>query len=195
MVAAHLALVLSVAVVFGCAADPAEDLARIISASAEPFAVAASAGMWTLGGEEEEETGRRCADAVLATAAATEGLKSLTRQSRPCDPSATDGFPSGSTALAFCVASVVADREPDLAGPVLGWAAAVGWSRVKLRRHDTLQVVAGAALGYLLGRASISGEGVFGDMIVPDGSPNSLLASGGGRPHAAAQLPLISVKW
>jgi undecaprenyl-diphosphatase len=60
-------------------------------------------------------------------------------------------FPSGHTSTAFAAAVVVASLHPRLRLPVLGLAALVGLSRVYLGVHFTIDVVAGAALGLLVG--------------------------------------------
>jgi undecaprenyl-diphosphatase len=56
-------------------------------------------------------------------------------------------FPSGHSATAFAAATAVAILCPRLRVPVLAIAAAVGLSRLYLRVHFPLDVVAGAVLG------------------------------------------------
>jgi|SRR5215207_2009074 len=73
------------------------------------------------------------------------GLGSLA--SIPDNPS----FPSGHSATAFAAATAVAILCPRLRLAVLAIAAAVALSRVYLRVHFPLDVVAGAALGAALG--------------------------------------------
>jgi undecaprenyl-diphosphatase len=63
-------------------------------------------------------------------------------------------FPSGHSASAFAFATGVALEEPRLLGPVLPLAAGVAYSRVHLRVHYPLDVVAGAAIGTAMGLAS-----------------------------------------
>jgi undecaprenyl-diphosphatase len=69
----------------------------------------------------------------------------------PGDPS----FPSGHTATAFAGAMVVAALYPRLRWPALGLAALVGLSRVYLGVHFALDVLAGAALGIIVGTAAV----------------------------------------
>ena len=73
------------------------------------------------------------------------GLGSLTPI--PDNPS----FPSGHSATAFAAATAVAIVSPRLRVPALAIAAAVGLSRVYLRVHFPLDVVAGALVGAGLG--------------------------------------------
>ena len=73
------------------------------------------------------------------------GLGSLA--ALPDNPS----FPSGHSATAFAAATAVAILSPRLRAPALAIAAAVALSRVYLRVHFPLDVVAGALVGALLG--------------------------------------------
>jgi undecaprenyl-diphosphatase len=67
--------------------------------------------------------------------------------STPQSPS----FPSGHAATAFAAATVVAAFHPRLRVPVFALAALVALSRVYLGVHYWLDIVAGAALGVILG--------------------------------------------
>ncbi|MBI3003284.1 MAG: phosphatase PAP2 family protein, partial [candidate division NC10 bacterium] len=65
-----------------------------------------------------------------------------------------DAFPSGHASRAFAVAAVFADRY-DGPVPTLAYGAAglIAASRVVLDQHWASDVVAGAALGIVIGRA------------------------------------------
>lgn len=106
--------------------------------------------------------------ALVAAEAAVVTLKIVVGRSRPylgTDPDRLDpfvfdrdrfSFPSGHTAGAFAVATVLARRF----GPRYGWvpylgyslAATTGVSRVLERQHWATDVLAGAAVGLLAGR-------------------------------------------
>jgi undecaprenyl-diphosphatase len=63
-------------------------------------------------------------------------------------------FPSGHSASAFAFATGVALEEPRLLAPILPLAAGVAYSRVHLRVHYPLDVLAGATIGAVMGLAS-----------------------------------------
>ena len=92
-------------------------------------------------------------------------VKGRVRRPRPCDaaghrntvptlrylPSDRYSFPSGHSLNAFALASVLALCHPPTAGPLLLVAANVAASRVVLGRHFLSDVLAGSALGALIG--------------------------------------------
>jgi membrane-associated phospholipid phosphatase len=91
-------------------------------------------------------------DALATSLAASEILKVTTNESRPDDPKSHDSFPSGHATAAFALASNLSEYYPKQAPYWYVGAAAIGWSRVELRRHHTTDVLAGAALGFWLGK-------------------------------------------
>lgn len=130
-----------------------------------------NAALLVLGLAEQQATGEtRLRDASLValeahlySALLTAGLKRLTGRARPgagqgahhFDPfDPDDAFPSGHASRAFAVAAVFADRYGGPV-PVLAYGAAglIAASRVVLDQHWTSDVVAGAALGIVVGRA------------------------------------------
>ena len=64
----------------------------------------------------------------------------------------TSSFPSGHATAAFTAAVFLSDGDPALAPIWFGLAGAVGFSRIYVRMHHASDVVAGAALGLVLGR-------------------------------------------
>jgi len=114
---------------------------------------------------------------VLAAAALAAGLANVVlvmlkrkfRRRRPCDfaphpafdvrtsyflrfvPSDRFSFPSGHSANAFALATVLALTSPWMATPALALAASVAASRVVLGLHFLSDVVAGSLLGVLVG--------------------------------------------
>jgi membrane-associated phospholipid phosphatase len=101
--------------------------------------------------------------AVGVAAGLTSILKDLFDRVRPAlaDPGvqalvpvpSSASFPSGHAATAFAAAVAVGAFYPRLRWPLLGLAALVGLSRIYLGVHYLLDVLAGAALGIVLGLA------------------------------------------
>ena len=94
--------------------------------------------------------------AGLASAAANGPLKLAVRRRRPArltarlpgfPKPATSSFPSGHTASGFAFAVGAGQEVPALAGPLLGVAALVGYSRVRSGAHHPSDVAAGVAVG------------------------------------------------
>lgn len=87
-------------------------------------------------------------------------LKQTIKRPRPCDlrfefeahivPSDKFSLPSGHTAAAFLMATVLAHFYPSVGILAYGWASLIGLSRLVLRVHYPLDVIAGAGLGTLV---------------------------------------------
>ena len=84
-------------------------------------------------------------------------LKNSIRRARPCaafagfesdfQPSDKFSLPSGHTAAAFIMATVVLTTLPILAPIAFAWAIAIGLSRIALGVHYPLDILAGIGLG------------------------------------------------
>ena len=198
-------LVAAVVVGLGCgvaraqeAPGPHADLARAISDTTFPIIGAQVAGMYLAGGQDETRTARRQADALLAAGVIVRGLKAVVDDDRPNDSRAHDGFPSAHTALAFCSATVLARREHKADPWAYLWAASAGWSRTELGEHTWGQVMAGAAVGYLVGKQSSRGQGMLHGLLVSgrQGAAVSGLSGGQtGRRRVLLSVPVVRVSW
>lgn len=141
--------------------------------------VLGTAGLLAAGGVALERktltrTSVRVLEAVVYTKAVTGFAKGLISRSRPfvgatpfrADPGEFGGehaelsMPSGHTARAFAVASVLAHRADRWYVSVLsyGGAASVGLERIRSGDHWLTDVIVGGALGYLIGRSVTPSE-------------------------------------
>lgn len=99
-------------------------------------------------GKNGQNHALRTADSLLTSTLITEALKAIVREKRP-DGGARNSFPSGHATAAFAVATMQAHYHPDQAIFWYAGATGIAYSRIKLRRHFTQDVLAGAAVGYL----------------------------------------------
>lgn len=125
-------------------------------------------------------TSVRVVEALVYTKLVTGIAKSVVNRSRPfvgkgplaADPGAFSGahgklsMPSGHTARAFAVASVLAHRAGRwyVSVPVYGGAASVALERVRSGDHWLTDVMVGGALGYLIGRSVAASPTSPGDV-------------------------------
>ena len=133
-----------------------------ITDAVEPFGGGASdkvmAGFLLYGVAAKNDRARAVAfdsivSSVIASKAITPALKELTGRERPNGGDA-DAFPSNHATQAFAVASVIAAHYDDrrwVKWVAYGVATGVGISRVYHGAHWTSDVLAGAAIGSLVG--------------------------------------------
>lgn len=147
----------------------------------DPGSLVLSAGLWAAGAARDDRTmrlvGTRAFESVVASGVVTGAIKMLAGRARPDaspadaerfafarglrDGGAYQSFPSGHTTAAFAFASAVDGewarldpKRPRWVVPALyGLAALTGVSRVFDDKHWTSDVVVGAAIGYVSGRA------------------------------------------
>jgi len=120
-------------------------------------------GMFLVGRVSHGETFRAAtydmAQAFIVTATYTEVLKRAVARPRP-DLSDNRSFPSGHTSNAFALATVAnAHFGPKVGVPAYLAAAAIGLARVDKNVHNLSDVLAGATLGYVVGRTVVKHDG------------------------------------
>src|SRR5262245_37931222 len=104
------------------------------------------------------------AQAVIVDSVYTTAIKYAVQRPRP-DGSNNLSFPSGHTSSAFAMATVAnAHFGPKVGIPSFLAASLIGASRVQSNKHNLSDVVAGATLGYIVGRTVVreNGEPVRG---------------------------------
>lgn len=72
----------------------------------------------------------------------------------PEDP---NSLPSGHSAISFAAATAIADLQPDYAWPAYGLAALISYSRMYNGVHYPTDLLAGALLGFGIGKATTWG--------------------------------------
>jgi membrane-associated phospholipid phosphatase len=94
-------------------------------------------------------------EAALVAGGYTQLLKAAVRRERP-DGSNDKSFPSGHASSTFALAAVAEEHYGWKAGvPAYTLAAFVAASRVQREKHFPTDVIAGATLGYVVGRAVV----------------------------------------
>jgi membrane-associated phospholipid phosphatase len=104
------------------------------------------------------------AQAVIVDGVYTTITKHAVGRTRP-DGSNTLSFPSGHTSSAFAMATVANEHfGPRIGIPAYLAASLIGASRIQSNKHHLSDVVAGAALGYIVGKTVVreNGEPVRG---------------------------------
>jgi len=92
-------------------------------------------------------------------------IKNLVKRDRPCEvlanvnrritPSDQFSFPSGHTAAAFAIATLVSIQFPILVAPMITWALLVGFSRIYLGVHYPTDILAGIVIGVTSGLGGV----------------------------------------
>jgi hypothetical protein len=151
--------------------DPTGTLARhgsTLSNAGLAVAVAGGAGLYLMGKVQDDdhkrETGILAGEAAVNGVIVVEALKAVTRRDRPEDNAGkgeffhgsilNSSFPSLHAITTWSIASVVAHEYPGVVTQTLSYGVATGvsLSRVYAQKHFPSDMVAGAAMGYLIGR-------------------------------------------
>jgi len=151
--------------------SPARTASRFASDGGNILFLAAGVGLPLLSdGHEGKNHALRALDALGTSVIISEGLKNLVREKRP-DSNAHDSFPSGHATAAFAVATVESGLHPRQAPLWYLGAALISYSRVRLHRHTTADVLAGAALGFGTARLELAQPHglLLSPFITPDG--------------------------
>jgi hypothetical protein len=145
-------------------ADPDHDFGKSLEDGAAPEVVGlAVAGVFTAGRFVEAPRFRSMSydllDAFLVNWAYTSVVKVAVGRERP-NGEDTKSFPSGHASNAFALAAVV-ERHYGWKGgvPAYALASAVAVSRLQRNKHYLSDVMAGATLGYLVGRTVVRVNG------------------------------------
>lgn len=169
-------------------------IARVFNPLGNEYAFIIPGGFYLAGIVGRNDTAKLVAqDAVAATLVEagmiTPMLKLAIGRSRPKDDEGTDAFapfhgkgvfPSGHTGQAFTLASVVTEHyhAPWVTCAAYGTAGLVGFSRIVDNAHYTSDVMAGAVIGIVVGRAIVhlNTQQRFRFSPLVDGNTNGLAA-------------------
>ncbi|HUV03516.1 MAG TPA: phosphatase PAP2 family protein [Armatimonadota bacterium] len=142
---------------------PADGLTKTVNSLGSPgFLLPLIGGMYFTGSKDDKDTAKMALSALVNAAIMTGGMKALAGRARPvvsdegefAGPGTRKGytsFPSGHTASAFAVATVLAKRHPKQKWLYYGLATAVGIARVRKSAHFPSDVLVGAAVGISAG--------------------------------------------
>lgn len=109
--------------------------------------------------------------AQIVAQTVTHAVKYSVRRMRP-DGSTRNSFPSGHTSVSFASATVLQREFGWKAGlPAYAVATYIGWSRVEHKRHFASDVLFGAAIGLMSGRAIAIGPADKRFIVSPVAAP------------------------
>jgi membrane-associated phospholipid phosphatase len=140
---------------------------RIVSNAGSVYGLGGLAGAFYLFGRSRKddrarETGLLSAEALVNSIIVESALKGITQRARPMTGrerseffDGGNSFPSGHSTQAWAVATVIANEYHDRRAVQIaayGTAAAVSVARFTGQKHYLSDVVAGSALGYMIGK-------------------------------------------
>ena len=142
--------------------EPQARISRLVSRTGDgPLYLLLAMLLWWQGGAERE-LARQVLLAFAVELPLYLALKNSLKRQRPIGlpvfitPSDRYSLPSGHTAAAFLMATILACGFPSWTSLLFGWAALVGASRLLLGVHYLSDLVAGAALGSCCALLAIS---------------------------------------
>lgn len=142
-------------------------MSRIVSHAGSVYGLGGVAGAFYLFGrrrndERARETGLLSAEALVDSVIVDSALKGITQRARPMTGrerseffDGGNSFPSGHSTQAWAVAAVIANEYHDRRAVQIaayGAATAVSVARFTGQKHYLSDVVAGSALGYMIGK-------------------------------------------
>ncbi len=155
----------------GFGGDPDNDAVKLITSLGDGGTLAGLAAALYVGGEVSNNDGLRktallSLESLLTSGIIVRGMKILVGRARPhtgepyntFDPftfrSSYNSFPSGHSAAAFSVASVIASqsKDPNIDFLVYSLATLVALSRVNLDKHWASDIFIGSVIGYVVGK-------------------------------------------
>ena len=145
-------------------ADPDHDFGKSLEDGAEPALIGAAVAGVFIGGRFAEGPRFRAMsydllDAFIVNWGYTTALKAAVGRERP-NGQDDKSFPSGHTSNAFALATVAERHYGWKVGlPAYALASAVAVSRLQRNKHYVSDVVAAAAVGYLVGRTVVRVNG------------------------------------
>ena len=174
-------------------ADPEHDVGQSLETGGQPLWSGGAVAALFIAGRFSDAPRFRAftydwLEAFLLNGAYTEALKVAVGRERP-NGEDTKSFPSGHASNAFTLAAVAERHFGWKAGvPAYGLAAAVALSRIQRDKHYLSDVMAGATLGYIVGRTVGTGEQPAGSIVAcrasrcdPAGFPTRPRPAGAGR--------------
>jgi membrane-associated phospholipid phosphatase len=106
-------------------------------------------------GDKGGQHSLRIVDALATSAVLCTGAQAIIQSPRPDNERELNSFPSCHATTSFAVARMQSHYHPDWAVAWYGGAALISYARVSEGRHRWYDVVAGAALGYLVGEVEL----------------------------------------
>lgn len=115
------------------------------------FYITVCAFLCAFGKDNAYETGKLSTFGFIETGSMVYVLKETIRRPRPLDEIEKSSFPSGHSAFAWTLATIMCSGFPRLRIPLYSLALGTSFSRVYLGRHYPSDVIVGAIIGTLIG--------------------------------------------
>ena len=150
---------IALVVVCACACAPvaaSSSFAKDLGDATAPLVAVGIAATYFGSSDNAEAKAARVADAAVLSVGMAKLLKPNLKVGG--EGRFVHSFPSGHTAIAFGAATSLAETFPKHKWAFYAGAALIGWSRVESGVHTWKDVAGGAALGFGIGKWSVSAE-------------------------------------